>query len=288
MPPTAEVWGTVSDWVSAIVTGGAFMIAALVYMRDSNLSRRAQAKLILPRLVGNAVGDEVRVLVENYSTNSVFHLQIELRRIDLWKAVLSDSSETFMISPDPSKKAVREIVDKTANEYEKAPYRKAFEPADAERLVAGSSFDFHIDRTTPYQGIFLTFIDSKGRSWEVGDIATHRPELRKRKNASNRRHWLSAMFYRLRHPLRAVKEFRARLKGSWRSLGIQIRIMLTEMIIDAVKEKFKDEEFKKKISDAVAGSVVRAIVAKRQNSQDTKQGDSPDNSTKRGENQESD
>ncbi len=66
IPFHVEIWGPVAAWVSALLTGLAFFIAALVYRRDSNLGRSLQAKQIRARILDDTTGEKTCILIENY------------------------------------------------------------------------------------------------------------------------------------------------------------------------------------------------------------------------------
>ncbi|MGV0781463.1 hypothetical protein [Mycolicibacterium sp. XJ775] len=242
----ADVWGTVAAWVSAFITGGGFLIAALVYWRDSNLSRSSQAKLILPRIVSEPLGEDVRIVVENYSSSSIFHPQAELRRVYLGEAIRTDSAEEVLMSPDPAKAKVREIVNRTTGEFAKVPTLKKYE-ADSERLASSGACEFHVSRTR-FQLVFVTFVDARGRGWEIGDLAGPRPTLKKVKKPSGERKWLNRNIIRVRHPRRASREFRMRMKIGWRAFWLQALLSLAE-------ELGKDEEFMERLRESVRNSL---------------------------------
>jgi hypothetical protein len=267
-PFWADVWGTAAEWAGAIATGGAFAIAAAVYIHDANLTRSAQAKLIHARILGEPIGEAVRVYVENYSSNSVFFLQIELRRIHLWKAVKLDSSEEFITSPDPNKAAVSELVKKTSTVFSTIPEVDKFSPREAEKLEASDQFEFSVKRVSVYQEIFLTFTDAKGKPWQFGDLAGERPRLRKAEKVTHKRGRISAALYRLRHPWTAQKEIRTRARARWRAFIEGLKIWLMELVIKAmddekVKAAFREsidtEAVKKVFGDAFKNALVREI-----------------------------
>jgi hypothetical protein len=266
VPFRVEVWGTAAEWGSAIATGAAFLIAALVYAHDANLSRSSQAELVHTRILGEPIGDKVRVLVENYSPNSVFFLRIELRRIGLWKAVKLDSSEDFLTGPDPSKHAVREMVKKTSDLFSTIPVIHKFDPRDAERLEAGGSYEFSVSRISAYQDVYLTFTDAKGRPWEFGDLASDRPKLRKASKSRSKRGSIRVAFYRSRHPWRAQREFRTRVRSRGRTFIEELKITFIELVIKALDDEKVKTAFREVIDDknikSIFGDAFRKALAR--------------------------
>ncbi|ODR24326.1 hypothetical protein [Mycolicibacterium porcinum] len=63
-PFLASVWGTVNGWAGTIVTAGSFFIAALVYRKNREDQRRAQASLIVfTNYYTSTFGEDDMVLV---------------------------------------------------------------------------------------------------------------------------------------------------------------------------------------------------------------------------------
>ncbi|OBJ98584.1 hypothetical protein A5638_09360 [Mycolicibacterium fortuitum] len=208
----------------------------------------------------------MRVLVENYSSGSIFLVSVELRRIDLWPAVLLDSSEKFMISPDPAKDEVRQVVAKTAGEYRKIADLTTYRPVEAERLSCGDHVEIQLDHVDRYQEVFLTFVDAKGRGWEIGNLAGNRPALRKAKKKTDKRGRISAALYRLRHPWTAQKEFRTRLRARCRAFIEGLKIAFVEAIVKALDNEEVRSAFRKsidsdKIKTAFSDALKKALAA---------------------------
>jgi hypothetical protein len=254
----SEVWGNAAEWTGAILTGGALFVAALVYRHDSKLSRSAQAKQVRPRIIGDPLADSVRVLVENYAENSIFRVGVELRRTSVYRAFLLDSAEG-VIDPEKRKRRVRELVKPTYEKYRQVPREVKYYDDRAERLKGTDSLEYRVKRNSPFQQLFVTFIDAKGQHWEFGDLAAERQELRKIDNASEIKKSFRYPKKRLFRPFRAARELLRLFMARFVATVYQIRIAVAEAFTEAFKEVWKSGNYEQKLRDSLNEAVNKGV-----------------------------
>lgn len=174
-PFTAEIWGTAAEWANAILTGGAFTIAALVYWRDSNLSKRVQAKLVRPRFIQQGPDGGSRVLVENYSDSSIFEVRVLVTRSSFEDAVFFRPTAWKQIKFDiRTRGAFEEIVEKQMARWRAIERNTGYKQVD--RVEAKQHCEFDI----PYpfmQKVSVTFTDVNGQVWHYPGVNQDDAEL---------------------------------------------------------------------------------------------------------------
>lgn len=245
LPFPVQIWGTVSSWASALLTGAGFIIAASVYWRDSNLGRSAQAKQISCRILGDHLGEEVRVLVENYSSNSVYHVRVEVRRIRLYTALLRNS--LIPSKPEPGWD-LDQMVEEYAVEYRKVTSSTTVDAINGERLAPEDSLICEISRPSINQAVVVSFLDVRGRAWEYGDLADRAPTLSKRRQESRR--WL-AWLAAIARPFVSLRLLKRRVQARYKSWKVELRIRIAEAFIEAVKQAIRDgvDEFLRQLRE---------------------------------------
>lgn len=252
----SEVWGNAAEWTGAILTGGALFVAALVYRHDSKLSRSAQAKLVRPRILGSLSGDAVRVLVENYSEASIFRVTVEVRRTGLYRAFLLDSADS-VLDPDQRKRKVRDLVRPTYEKYRRVKRHIVYYDDGAERLQGADVLEYRVERNSPFQQVYVTFLDSNGQKWEVGDLATQRQELRKVKPTAEVSKPFRYPKARLFRPFRAVRELTRLLIARCVASVYEIRTVVTEKVVEEFKTLWNDRNYEQQLRDTVRQAISR-------------------------------
>lgn len=173
---TAEVLGIVGQWVGAVATGGGVLLASLVYRRDSNLRRDAQAKKIHVVLADEHEFERFDIVVSNYSHARVTNLKLEFQRLD-WDAIKKEriiygTGEQATIRPVDVHDAYRA--------WSRTPSTPIFYvnpdvpwvDADASAKIPFAT------RPNMFQVASLVFKDAKGDTWRLRNLyAEQRPDL---------------------------------------------------------------------------------------------------------------
>jgi flagellar biosynthesis GTPase FlhF len=191
------IWGTVSTWVGAGLTGCGFLIASLVYRRDSNLSKSVQAKKIHARIVDKAKIENPVIHVENYSEAKIFHVIAEIHRMNLHE-VVAEFFDYFTLRDEGVEKLQVELGDISDD------YRVTDD--DAWSIDPAKSYEFKLGGISSYHRLSVSFTDLRGRRWRWSNLRADRPKLVEVKDdpiysTSARRYtWL-------RHPVKTAKAF---------------------------------------------------------------------------------
>ncbi|WP_078325637.1 hypothetical protein [Mycobacteroides salmoniphilum] len=261
-PLRPDVWGTAAEWAGALLTGGALLIAALVYRRDSNLSKASQARQIRPRIISRDVSDPVRVLVENYSENSIFRVGVTLRRTSFYRAFLIDSADS-LLDPDQRKRKVGQLVKPTSKKYRQVKRTENIYDVGAERLKGNDLLEYRICLDSPFQQVFVTFIDTRGQHWEFGDLAAERQQLRKVANTSHVNREFRYPKARLLRPLRAIRELARLFMARVISAYYELEVRLVETVMEAFSKAWDEGNYTAKLSAAISDAFKDALTGRR-------------------------
>lgn len=165
-----SIWGTVWSGVGACLTGGGVLIAGLVYWRDSNISRAAQAKKIHAALVDPYAFDRSQVRIENYSEERISEIGVELTRpklSELDPAVFEAAAE---LPTDAEIKAIQDLIHQTSIYHR-------YRDDESWSLGAGENGCIQLPVPQPFQIISVFFRDRRGRAWRIYNIRAERPKL---------------------------------------------------------------------------------------------------------------
>lgn len=171
---SVEIWGTVSSWVGSGLTGGGVLIAGLVYWRDSNLSRAAQAKKIHARIVDPIRFSDPKVHIYNYSESKIFDVVAEAEPVDLY-TLATDLLRDIKILPSDS------VIEEANNLIKDLPDSIRVRDDDAWTIDPGSSNQLQFEGLAgpQVQIISVLFTDIRGQRWKWTDLRDDNPRLQR-------------------------------------------------------------------------------------------------------------
>lgn len=163
-PFWADVYGTFAAWLGAALTGGALFVASLVYRRDSNLARDAQAKKIHARVVDPTDFDKAVVHVDNYSEAAIFDIGVLYEKI-LWREVDLDH---FDYGADGE--VIPTSVSTTYRKWKKTASPITYRDSAAWSIAPGARLDQGVTRFNEFQIVSVSFQDIKGQPWILRNL----------------------------------------------------------------------------------------------------------------------
>lgn len=209
-PFDPAVWGTVAQWASALLTSGALLIAALVYWRDSQLSRSAQAKQVRIRIRDRRLG-AASFWVQNDSGESIFDVHILVTGpYSFYRGMMKNVETGWADMKSVPKFSSADIAEGFAESCEEFFDTKQYKTSEVERIAADQSHEFLLPSVTRFNDITVAFTDNRGTEWQYRHAAMAHQKL-VRLTGSRVRRWRWMRLSRLWHPIRTVREIRFRM-----------------------------------------------------------------------------
>ncbi|ORB29502.1 hypothetical protein [Mycolicibacterium parafortuitum] len=194
-PLRADVWGNVAEWVGAIATGGAALIAVGYYMFQHRQEKRKQAMLVAVKASESHIkreGEErgrwvMEVEVTNNSAAEIREVRAELVRKSFRATLFPDAYTMFLSS-------LAEIKQDWENAQDVKPLyftggRTVIEPGGMLQK------EFENDRMGIIYQLWVIFIDSNSYEWaiiiDIGGQGLRRNKLKQVKYYRGlwERHW---------------------------------------------------------------------------------------------------
>lgn len=186
---SAEVWGTVGEWIGAVGTGGAAIAAASFYILDTRRSQIAQARLVW---VQQRVDDsrEMAVIVTNNSNLPIVLDLMYWSEPPLRKALLSVAEFNVRSAAEPSASDFEVIHDPHKRIHSKDEIigysgDKGWTSirASDKRVAAGQTITLASDVVLTYRvsmRYWITFQDASGQAWQLEIGPNHGKALSRR------------------------------------------------------------------------------------------------------------